>query len=82
MHSFIPTYLGGTSFIFCTFLSGTIFVVGGGVHVYPVHPPAYAPDLPPYFFSTGPFFISKKNLNRFACKINDSLTHVQYFLTK
>ena len=35
------------SLLFWTFLSGTFFP-GGGVHVHPVHPPAYAPAERPF----------------------------------
>ena len=43
MRIFLSTYLG-RSFLFWSFMSRPFFMWGGGVHVHPVHPPAYAPD--------------------------------------
>ena len=43
MHSFLPTNLGGTFFPLMG-VYGRNFFSGGGVHVHPVHPLAYAPD--------------------------------------
>ena len=48
MHSFLPTYLGGTFSPLLDISERNIFPSGGGgggVHVHPVHPlsPAYTP---------------------------------------
>ena len=43
VHSSLPTYLGGIFFPLLGVSERNFF--SGGVHVHPVHPPAYAPGL-------------------------------------
>ena len=45
-HSFLPTYPGGTFFPLLEVSEGNFFP-SWGVHVHPVHPPAYAPAVNP-----------------------------------
>ena len=64
MHSFLPTYLGGAFSPLLDISERNFFPRGGGgggggLHVYPVHSPAYAPDIDSLLYKVGNHLVCK-----------------------